>query len=69
MQVYGVGCRLHPLVVVAPELVIGPIVREEDLCHLHRKVDIRLLGKGHSRFPWRKAGQPGHLVDVVDSDQ
>ena len=35
----------------------------------HRKVDIRLHGKGNSNLPWRKAGQPSHLVDVVDSDQ
>ena len=34
-----------------------------------RKVDIRLHGKGNSKLPWRKAGQPSHLVDVVDSDQ
>ena len=34
-----------------------------------RKVDTRLHGKGYSKLPWRKAGQPGHLVDVVDSDQ
>ena len=31
-----------------------------------RKVDIRLHGRGNSKFPWRKAGQPSHLVDVVD---
>ena len=35
----------------------------------HRKVDTRLHGKGNSKLPWRKAGQPSHLVDVVDSDQ
>ena len=35
----------------------------------HTKVDIRLHGKGNSRVPWRKAGQPRHLIDVVDSDQ
>ena len=34
-----------------------------------RKVDIRLHGKGNLKLPWRKAGQPRHLVDVVDSDQ
>ena len=34
-----------------------------------RKVNIRLHEKGDSKFPWRKAGQPRHLVDVVDSDQ
>ena len=34
-----------------------------------RKVDIRLHGKGNSKTPWRKAGQPRHLIDVVDSDQ
>ena len=34
-----------------------------------RKVDIRLRGEGNSKLPWRKAGQPSHLVDVVDSDQ
>ena len=28
---------MHPLVVVAAELVIGPVVREEDLCHLRRE--------------------------------
>ena len=32
-------------------------------------VDIRLHGKGNSKLPWRKAGQPRHLVDVEDSDQ
>ena len=26
----------HPIVVVAPELVIGPVVRQEDLCPLRR---------------------------------
>ena len=25
--------------------------------------------KGNSKLPWRTAGQPRHLVDVVDSDQ
>ena len=39
------------------------------LPHLNRKVDIRLHGKGDSKLWWRKAGQPSHLVDVVDSDQ
>ena len=39
------------------------------LAMVNRKVDIRLHGKGNSKIPWRKAGQPGHLVDVVDSDQ
>ena len=34
-----------------------------------RKEDIRLHGEGNSKLPWRKAGQPRHLVDVVDSDQ
>ena len=34
----------------------------------HRKVNIRLHGKGNSKIPWRKAGQPSYLVDVVDSD-
>ena len=34
-----------------------------------RKVNIRLHGKGNSEVPWRKAVQPRHLVDVVDSDQ
>ena len=34
-----------------------------------RKVNIRLHGKGYSKLPWRKAGQPRHLVDVVDSAQ
>ena len=29
----------------------------------------RLHGKGNSKLTWRKAGQPSHLVDVVDSDQ
>ena len=33
------------------------------------KVDIRLHGKVNSKLPWRKAGQPSHLVDVVVSDQ
>ena len=28
---------LHPLMVVAPELVIGPVVREEDFCQLRRE--------------------------------
>ena len=27
----------HPLVVVAPELIIGPVVREEDFCQLRRE--------------------------------
>ena len=31
-----------------------------------RKVDIRLHGKENSKLPWRKAGQPSHLVDVLD---
>ena len=35
----------------------------------HRKVDIRLHGKGNPKLPWRKAGQPSHLVNVVDSAQ
>ena len=35
----------------------------------YRKVDIRLQDKGNSKLPWRKAGQPTHLVDVADSDQ
>ena len=35
----------------------------------NRKVDIRLHGKGNSKLPWRKAGQPKHLVDVEDLDQ
>jgi len=40
------------------------------VCGRHpRKVDIRLHGKENSKLPWRKAGQPRHLVDVVDSDQ
>ena len=30
---------------------------------------MRLHGKGNSKLPWRKAGQPSHLVDVVDSNQ
>ena len=34
-----------------------------------RKGDIRLHGKGNFKTPWRKAGQPRHLIDVVDSDQ
>ena len=38
-------------------------VSEED-----RSVDVRLHGKGNSKLPWRKAGQPSHLVDVVDLD-
>ena len=29
----------------------------------------RLYGKGSSELPWRKAGRPSHLVDVVDSGQ
>ena len=36
---------------------------------VYRKVDIRLHGKGNSKLPWRKAGQPRHLVDAVGSDQ
>ena len=36
---------------------------------VNRKVDSRLHGKGNSHPPWRKAGQPSYLVDVVDSDQ
>ena len=47
---------------------VGP-ARKQLLHHLHRKVDIRLHGKGNSKIPWRKAGQPSHLVDLVDSDQ
>ena len=35
----------------------------------HRKVDSRLHGKRNSKLPWRKAGQPSHLVGVVDLDQ
>ena len=31
--------------------------------------DIRLHGKGDSKLPWSKAGQPSQLVDVVDLDQ
>ena len=34
-----------------------------------RKVDSRLHGEGNSKLPWRKAGLPRHLVDVLDSDQ
>jgi len=34
-----------------------------------RKAEVRLYGKGNSKLPRRKAGQPSHLVDVVDSDQ
>ena len=30
---------------------------------------MRLHGKGNSKIPWRKAGQPSYLVDVEDSDQ
>jgi len=30
---------------------------------------MRLHGKGKSKLSWREAGQPRHLVDVVDSDQ
>ena len=30
---------------------------------------MRLNGRGNSKLPWRKAGQPIHLVDMVDSDQ
>ena len=33
------------------------------------KVDMWLDGKGNPILPWRKAGQPSHLVDMVDSDQ
>jgi len=66
---WGAGCRVHPLVVAPPELVVGPVVRQKDLCCLYRKVDIRLHGKWNSKLPWREAGQPRHLVDVVDSDQ
>ena len=36
---------------------------------VERKVDIRLHEKDNSDLPWRKAGQPRHLVDVVDLDQ
>ena len=35
----------------------------------YRKEDIRLHGKGNSKLPWCKAGQPRDLVDVVDSDR
>ena len=34
-----------------------------------RKVDMRLHGTGNSKLPWRKAGLPRHLDDVVNSDQ
>ena len=34
-----------------------------------RKVDMRLHRKENSKLPWRKAGQPSHLIDAVDSDQ
>ena len=34
-----------------------------------KKVDMRLHEKGDSKLPWRKAGQPRHLVNVEDSDQ
>ena len=33
------------------------------------KEGIQLHGKGNSKLPWRKAGQPRNLVDVVDLDQ
>ena len=45
------------------------IVRCTKIEGTDRKVDIRLHGKGNSKLSWRKAGQPSHLVDVVDSDQ
>ena len=35
----------------------------------NRKVGIRLHGKKNSELSWRKAGQPSHLVAVVDWDQ
>ena len=52
------------------ELRAGP--RDEDAGWLllpSRKVDIKPHGKGNSKLSWRKAGQPRHLVNVVDSDQ
>ena len=36
---------------------------------LDSEVGIRRHGKGNSKLPWRKAGQPRHLVDVEDSHQ
>ena len=35
----------------------------------NRKVAMWLHGEGNSKLPWRKAGQPSHPVDVVDSVQ
>ena len=34
-----------------------------------RKKNMTLHEKGNSKLPWREAGQPCHLVDVVDSGQ
>ena len=36
-----------------------------DYCVANRKVDIWLHGQGNSTLSWDKAGQPSHLVDVV----
>ena len=50
---------------LAPSLTLTHDLSEE----VSREVDIRLHEKGSSKLPWRKAGHPKHLVDVVDSDQ
>ena len=47
----------------AREVVVG----ELEICEW--TVDIRLQEKGNSKLPWRKAGPPNRLVDVVGSDQ
>ena len=59
--------------VVVHRVVSLPFVKRDAsrlaVLTLTRKADIRLHGKGNSKLPWRKAGQPSHLVDVLDSDQ
>ena len=69
----GTGCHCFGIVarpidahtaLCGGERLIG---RERD--GPYRKADIRLHGKVNSKLPWRKAVQPRHLVDVVDSNQ
>ena len=42
---------------------------EQRIPGMYRKVDVGLHGEENSKLPWRKAGQPSNLVDVVYSDQ
>ena len=51
-----------------PEASAGSPSHEREGEWVNRKVDIGLNGIGNLKLPWRKAGQPRHLVDVVDSD-